>query len=142
MGFVGAFERAGRLIGTIRLVPMGLGLTLTDTLLEQLGPQAPTHHGTCWEVGRLVLDEAHRSDVDALRRCLFLSLDYACSLTQVDNLYASCTHVLGRLYRRFAFSSFAADVPLAGTDKRYTLIHGHASQVLASLSGGPRVTAH
>jgi N-acyl-L-homoserine lactone synthetase len=129
------------LIGTIRLVPMGLGLTLTDTLLEQLGPQAPTHDGTRWEVGRLVLDEAHRSDVDALRRCLFLSLDYASSITQVDHLYASCTHVLGRLYRRFAFSSFAADVPLAGTDKRYTLIHGTAPQVLATLCSN-KAAAH
>ncbi|TFY98134.1 N-acetyltransferase [Ramlibacter rhizophilus] len=120
---------------------MGLGLTLTDDLLKHLGPQAPSHPGTCWEVGRLVLDEAHRSDVNALRQCLFLSLDYACTLTRVDNLYASCTHVLGRLYRRFAFNSFAADVPLAGTDKRYTLIHGYATEVLASLSGR-QVTAH
>lgn len=141
MGFVGAFERDGRLIGTIRLVPMGLGLTLTDTLLTQMGPQAPSHVGTRWEVGRLVLDEAHRSDVNALRRCLFLSLDYASSITRVENLYASCTHVLGRLYRRFGFSSFASDVPLAGTDKRYTLIHGYAPQVLAGLSGRP-ATAH
>ncbi len=121
---------------------MGLGLTLTDTLLAQLGPRVPAHRGTRWEVGRLVLDEAHRSDVEALRRCLFLSLEHACTLASVDHLYASCTHVLGRLYRRFAFSSFAADVPLAGTDKRYTLIHGQAQQVLASLSRIPRSTAH
>jgi len=141
LGFVGAFERKGRLIGTIRLVPMGLGLTLTDTLLTQLGPQAPSHIGTSWEVGRLVLDEENRSDVNALRRCLSLSLDYACSITRVDNLYASCTHVLSRLYRRFGFSSFATEVPLAGTEKRYTLIHGFAPQVLGSLNGRP-ITAH
>ena len=120
---------------------MGMGLTLTDTLLEQLGDQAPTHDGTRWEVGRLVLDEAHRSDVEALRRCLFLSLDYACAVAQVDHLYASCTHVLGRLYRRFAFSSFASDVPLPGTEKRYTLIHGLAPMVLGSLNG-QMATAH
>lgn len=138
---MGAFERGGQLVGTIRLVPMGQGLTLTDTLLEQLGPQAPSHTGTRWEVGRLVLDEANRSDVEALRQCLFLSLDYACSITRVDHLYASCTHVLGRLYRRFAFSSFASDVLLAGTEKRYTLIHGEAPKVLTSLCSR-RAAAH
>ena len=136
MGFVGAFEVDGDLIGTIRLVPMGHGLTLTDQLVEQLGDVAPQVPGTRWEVGRLVLAEAHRTDVDALRRCLFLSLDYASRQTEVHHLFASCSHVLGRLYRRFAFSPFAANVPLQGTAKSYTLIHGLASEVLQALARG------
>ena len=40
-GLVFGFDLDGEPIGTIRIVPMGYGLTLTDTLLEQLGPQAP-----------------------------------------------------------------------------------------------------
>jgi hypothetical protein len=114
---------------------MGYGLTLTETLLEQLGPDAPRHCGSRWEVGRLVLAEQYRRDVDALRRCLHLSLQYACGHARVDNLYASCTHVLGRLYRRFAFASFADNVPLPGSGKTYTLIHGQASEVLGCLAG-------
>ena len=125
----------GELFGTIRLVPMGHGLTLTETLLNQLGGAAPDFRGTKWEVGRLVLTEQYRSDVDALRRCLFLSLDYAARQTRVDHLFASCTHVLGRLYRRFAFMPFASKVPLHGTDKDYTLIHGYSREVLNALSG-------
>lgn len=125
----------GQLAGTIRLVPMGHGLTLTEKLVQQLGDAAPDFKGTKWEVGRLVLTEQYRSDVDALRRCLFLSLDYAARQTRVDHLFASCTHVLGRLYRRFAFAPFASGVTLQGTDKDYTLIHGHARNVLDALAG-------
>jgi N-acyl-L-homoserine lactone synthetase len=136
LGFVGAFEVDGELIGTIRLVPMGHGLTLTDQLVEQLADAAPQVPGTRWEVGRLVLGEAHRTDVDALRRCLFLSLDYASRQTEVHHLFASCSHVLSRLYRRFAFAPFAANVPLQGTAKSYTLIHGRAHDVLQALGRG------
>jgi N-acyl-L-homoserine lactone synthetase len=114
---------------------MGHNLTLTETLLDQLGAAAPPREGNVWEVGRLVLAPEVRTDVDSLRRCLFLSLDYASANANVQNLYASCTHVLARLYRRFSFSSFAAGVPLAGTEKSYTLIRGHAPQVLNALAG-------
>jgi hypothetical protein len=114
---------------------MGHQLTLTETLLQQLGPSAPGAVAGDWEVGRLVLAPEHRSDVDALRRCLSLALAYACDHTRVGHLYASCTHVLSRLYRRFAFASFARDVPLPGSEKVYTLIRGSASEVSQALAG-------
>ena len=129
------FEFDGDLIGTIRIVPMGYRLTLTELLLQQLGHPEPMLGNGSWEVGRLVLAPEYRSDVEALRHCLFLALDYSCKYTQVGNLYASCTHVLSRLYRRFGFQAFAKDVPLPGTQKTYTLIHGSSPQVLAALSG-------
>lgn len=112
---------------------MGHGLTLTEALLGQVASADPAPAGSRWEVGRLVLSEEHRSDVDALRHCLRLSLDYATRHARIDHLYASCTHVLGRLYRRFAFQSFAAGVVLPGTDKQYTLIHGDPQAVLRAL---------
>jgi hypothetical protein len=114
---------------------MGYELTLTETLLRQSGHAAPEVEGGDWEVGRLALAPAYRSDVDALRCCLSLALSYACANAPVEVLYASCTHVLSRLYRRFAFTAFAKNVPLAGTDKLYTLIRGGASQVAHALSG-------
>lgn len=115
---------------------MGHQLTLTDTLLGQLGPHAPVLEPGDWEVGRLVLAPEHRSDVNALRHCLSLALNYSCSHTRINNLYASCTHILGRLYRRFAFTAFARDVPLPGAEKSYTLIRGSSHQVARALSGG------
>ncbi len=113
---------------------MGFELTLTDTLLLQL-ESPPALTAGDWEVGRLVLAPEYRSDVDALRCCLFLALDYACAHAPVRNLYASCTHVLSRLYRRFAFSAFAKDVPLLGSGKCYTLIRGAAPEVSSALAG-------
>jgi hypothetical protein len=88
-----------------------------------------------WEVGRLVLAPEHRSDVDALRHCLYLALGYACSHTRVDHLFATCTHVLSRLYRRFGFTAFARDVPLPGTAKAYTLIRGASGAIAQALRG-------
>lgn len=114
---------------------MGYQLTLTESLMAQLGPDAPVPLRGDWEVGRLVLAPEYRSDVDALRRCLDLAIRYACAHAHVNRLYASCTHVLGRLYRRFAFVAFAKDVPLAGTGKRYTLISGYSGNVARALAG-------
>lgn len=136
-----AFDLDGEVIGTIRIVPMGLQLTLTETLLEQLGPDARALESSDWEVGRLVLAAEYRSDVNALRHCLSLALSYACAHTRINNLYASCTHVLSRLYRRFAFTAFARDVALPGTGKAYTLICGYARQVSKALSGGDVIQA-
>jgi predicted GNAT family N-acyltransferase len=109
------------------------GLTLTEALLAQ-SVSSPALPRASWEVGRLVLAPEYRSDPEALTRCLYLSLSYLCRHADAQNLYASCSHVLSRLYRRFGFSAFARDVVLNGTEKSYTLIHGHAPQVLEALA--------
>jgi len=116
-------------------VPIGSGLTLTEKLLAQPGSPRVTMGKASWEVGRLVLAPEYRSDPDALKRCLFLSLSYLSRHTEAHDLYATCSHVLSRLYRRFGFSAFAKDVLLEGTEKSYTLIQGYAAQVLDALAG-------
>jgi N-acyl-L-homoserine lactone synthetase len=128
------FELAGEWIGTIRIVPLGYQLTLTETLLPGAGADVPPISTGDWEVGRLVLAPAYRTDVEALRHCLRIALEYACAATSVDHLFATCTHVLSRLYRRFGFSVFARDVPLAGTSKIYTLIRGASGDVASGLA--------
>lgn len=130
-----AFEQGGDLIGTVRMVPMGHQLTLTETLCAQLGAAAPALSPVDWEIGRLVLAPEHRSDVHALGHCLYLALAYSCAHTRVEHFYAACTHVLSRLYRRFEFAAFARDVPLAGTEKVYTLIRGVPSEIAHALEG-------
>ncbi|WP_233259429.1 N-acetyltransferase [Ramlibacter sp. WS9] len=130
-----AFEQGGDLIGTVRMVPMGHGLTLTEALCAQLGDAAPALSPVDWEIGRLVLAPEHRADVNALGHCLHLALTYSCARTRVDHYYAACTHVLSRLYRRFEFAAFARDVPLAGTGKAYTLIRGKPAQIAQALEG-------
>ena len=117
------------------MVPMGHQLTLTETLCREIGDTAPALSHNDWEIGRLVLAPERRSDVHALRRCLYLALTYSCAHTRVDHFYAACTHVLSRLYRRFEFMAFARDVPLAGTGKTYTLIRGIPAQISQTLEG-------
>ena len=129
------FEYAGEWIGTIRIVPLGYGLTLTETLMPHAGAGVPAPGPCDWEVGRLALAPEYRTDVDALRHCLRMSLEYAFATTRVDHLFATCTHVLSRLYRRFGFSEVAREVPLPGTSKAYTLIRGTATAVAAGLAG-------
>lgn len=107
---------------------------MTETLLPHAGSDVPATVAGDWEVGRLVLAPAYRTDVEALRHCLRIALEYACEATQVDHLFATCTHVLSRLYRRFGFSVFAKEVLLPGTEKTYTLIRGHSAAVAMGLS--------
>ena len=142
MGIVLGFELDAELIGTIRIVPIGYGLTLTEQLLPGAGSGAPAAGSGDWEVGRLVLAPDHRSDVDALRRCLHAAVVYGLEHAHVKHLYATCTHVLGRLYRRFGFTAFARDVPLPGTGKVYTMISGGAQPVARALAGEPALQAH
>jgi len=115
-------------------VPLGYQLTLTETLLPHAGPGVPAPGPGDWEVGRLVLAPEYRTDVDALRHCLRIALQYACGSARVDHLFATCTHVLSRLYRRFGFEVIAREVPLPGTPKAYTLIRGGAADIAAGLS--------
>ncbi|WP_427912187.1 N-acyl amino acid synthase FeeM domain-containing protein [Ramlibacter sp. MMS24-I3-19] len=142
MGIVLGFELGGELIGTIRIVPIGYGLTLTEQLLPGAGPAAPEPGEGDWEVGRLVLAPARRSDVEALRQCLHAAVVYGLEHAHVRHLYATCTHVLSRLYRRFGFTAFARDVPLPGTSKVYTMIGGAARPVARALAGQPAHQAH
>lgn len=79
----------------------------------------------------LVLDPGYRSGSDVLKRCLFLSLSYLCAHADAPYLYATCSHALSRLYRRFGFAAFAEDVVLQGTAKSYTLIQGTAPKFYA-----------
>lgn len=123
-------------------MPIGYGLTLTEQLLPEAGPQAPAAGLGDWEVGRLVLAPDRRSDVDALRACLHAAVVYGLGHAHVRHLYATCTHVLSRLYRRFGFTAFAREVPLPGTSKAYTMISGAAQPVARALAGQPAAQAH
>ena len=123
-------------------MPLGYQLTLTETLLPLAGSAAPQPLPGDWEVGRLVLAQDFRADVDTLRHCLRVALEYGCGSTRVGHLYATCTNVLSRLYRRFGFSEFAKDVTLPGTSKSYALIRGSAAAVSGGLAGRPVAPTH
>lgn len=87
-----------------------------------------------WEVGRLVLGPQYRSGPESLKRCLFLTLVHLIEHTEVENLFASCTPVLSRLYRRFGFNVLVKNVAEDG-EGTYSLIHGTVPDVLRALAG-------
>jgi hypothetical protein len=111
------------------------GLTLAEKLLHQVFPDPTRMLDDSWEMGRLVISPEFRSGQEALRRCLLLSLTFLHDIAPIANLHATCTPALARLYRRNGFEVIASGVPLHGTPKTYTLIHGPFGRVMASLRG-------
>jgi hypothetical protein len=111
---------------------MNQGLAPCEQLLERHG----VHPALCtrsWEVGRLVLGPEYRSGPEALKRCLYLTLVYLLEHTDVENLFASCTPVLSRLYRRFGFNILVKDA-CQDAQGSYCLIHGTVPAVLRALA--------
>jgi hypothetical protein len=98
--------------------------TVPDELREQ-----------SWEVGRLVLAPRYRSGPDSLKRCLYLTLVHLIENTEVENLFASCTPVLSRLYRRFGFDVLVKDAARDEQGASFCLIHGTVPKVLRALAG-------
>lgn len=95
---------------------------------------APQGMPGAWEVGRLVLAPEFRAGPDHLKRCLFLTLEHLVDTTDIADLYASCTPVLSRLYRRFGFTVIAKDACTTG-EGSYSLIHGTVPSVYRALAG-------
>jgi hypothetical protein len=111
---------------------MNRGLAPCDKLVRQHAiPESLLDES--WEVGRLVLDPQYRSGFDSLKRLLFLSLVDILDNHPIENLFASCTPVLSRLYRRFGFSVLVKDAS-QDAEGSYSLIHGHVPEVLRALA--------
>jgi hypothetical protein len=132
LGVVGALVRYGDIIGTIRYIPLGRGLAPCDKLVHQYDID-PELLEDSWEVGRLVLDPNFRSSTESLKRCLFLTLVDLLEDTQVENLFASCSPVLSRLYRRFGFTVLVKEA-CEDAEGTYCLIQGYVPEVLKALA--------
>ena len=130
---VGAFECLGRVIGTVRILPMNQGLAPCDAVLASRPSLPGGLHGDGWEVGRLVLAPEYRAGPELLRHCLALTLLHMVERVPVRNIFASCKPVLARLYRRFGYSVLVRDVP--GPDgEAYCLIHGMIDTVMRAVA--------
>jgi hypothetical protein len=130
----------GTFIGSIRLIPMNQGLAPCEKMLQRQS-LLPAHcYESSWEVGRLVLAPQYRSSPEALKRCLFLTLLYLVRTCDIENLFATCSPLLGRLYRRFGFSVIVKDA-CEGTAESFSLIHGPVPVVLRALAGSEAESA-
>jgi len=110
------------------------GLAPCENLLERHDIDTEMR-SEAWEVGRLVLAPQYRSGPEVLKRCLYLTLVHLIESTSVQNLFASCTPVLSRLYRRFGFSVIVREAS-EDANGTYSLIHGTVPSVLRALSSG------
>lgn len=112
---------------------MNEGLAPCEKFVERHGIPEELQEQS-WEVGRLVLGPQYRSGPESLKRCLFLTLVHLIEHTDVKNLFASCTPVLGRLYRRFGFQVAVKEVARDPEGTSYALIHGTVTGVLRALA--------
>ena len=126
----------GDIVGTTRFVPFGHGLTPIEPLLPKLRLDRAMLRDA-GEVGRLVIAPGYRAGAETLRRCLLLGLRHSMTQLPIANLYATCTPLLSRLYRRFGYSLVASDAS-HGPDGLYSVIHGEADEVLHALTGTER----
>jgi predicted GNAT family N-acyltransferase len=127
---VGAFECRGAVFGTVRVLPMNLGLAPCDDVLDREPHLTAGIRAHAWEVGRLVLAPDHRAGPELLRRCLALTLLDMVDHAPVQNIFASCRPALARLYRRFGYTVLVKDIAGPAGAEPYTLIHGDVAAVL------------
>ncbi len=133
---VGAFEYGGRLVGTMRALPLGKGIAHCEAMLMRQ-PHLPDRllEGG-WEIGRLVFTPEYRGGYDGLKRCMQLAFLYLVAHADFRHGFALCTPALARLYHRFGFVVLRGDAATAGAD-RFSLIHGPVPDVLNALAGQP-----
>lgn len=131
---VAALEFGGSVVGTLRLVPIGIGLSPLEPLLADHAP--PQLGRQAWEFGRLVLDPDHRGGPELVGRSIYLAVHHLSRCTDAVNLFASCTAPLARLYRRYGFAVVTTRVSVHDTPEPFCLIHGTVAGVLAASGAG------
>lgn len=105
-GVVMALMRGEEAIATIRFIPSGQGLTLTERFWSDLVQDPAILGPDSWEVGRLVMAPEHRR-ADLLTPLLRLALKELANREAVVHMHGSCLMRMTRLYRRFGFQIHA-----------------------------------
>lgn len=131
-----SFECRGKVIGTIRLIPMDRGLAPCEAVLQRQSLLPAHYYEASWEVGRLVLAPQYRSGPEVLKKCLFLTLVHLIRTREIRNVFAVCNPILARLYRRLGCCVLVKDA-FEGPTQSLSLIHGKVTAVLLALAGNP-----
>jgi hypothetical protein len=126
IGIVMAIFQDGLPIATIRFIPGGHGVTLTERYWGDISRGTEVLGPNNWEVGRLVMAPENRR-ADLLPRCLAMSLVELLDHAEVDSFHASCLTRMARLYRRFGFA--VQGTSMSGSGKECALIHARVEDV-------------
>jgi predicted GNAT family N-acyltransferase len=129
LGVVMGITLDDEMIATIRIIPTGHGVTLTERFWRDLVTEPEIFANTSWEVGRLVMDPDYRR-ADLLPRCMSMALVKLLEVVEVRHLHASCLASMTRLYRRFGMKTHALR---SKSGKDCALIHGNVAEVCAAL---------
>jgi predicted GNAT family N-acyltransferase len=129
LGIVMAISRYRETIATIRFIPAGHGLTLTERFWGHSISDPEILGAGSWEVGRLVMAPEQRTS-DLLPRCMSMSLRELLRTAHVRHFHASCLVRMTRLYRRFGFGTHCV---FEGAGKECALIHGPVERVAVAL---------
>jgi hypothetical protein len=126
IGIVMAIFQDGLPIATIRFIPGGHGVTLTERYWADISRGTAVLGPNNWEVGRLVMAPENRR-ADLLPRCLAMSLVELLDHAEVESFHASCLTRMARLYRRFGFAVQGTSTSSSG--KECALIHAPVEDV-------------
>jgi predicted GNAT family N-acyltransferase len=129
LGLVMAFYRDGEAIATMRFIPTGHGITLTERWWSGYVTERALLGHQSWEVGRLVMSPEHRQD-GLLPQCMTMAFVQLMELADVQHMHATCHMAMTRLYRRFGFGIHAKRIH---GDKDCALIHGRVEDVARCL---------
>ncbi len=129
LGLVMAFYRDGDAIATMRFIPTGHGITLTERWWGGYVSDPALLSHQSWEVGRLVMAPEHRQE-GLLPQCMSLAFVQLMALADVQHMHATCHMAMTRLYRRFGFGIHAKRIH---GDKDCALIHGRVEDVARCL---------
>jgi predicted GNAT family N-acyltransferase len=129
LGIVMAISQHDEPVATIRFIPTGHGLTLTERYWRHAINDSQILGHDSWEVGRLVMAPEHRRS-DLLPRCMAMSLGELLRTVRVRHFHASCLARMTRLYRRFGFDTHCVS---DASGKECALIHGAVEQVARAL---------
>ena len=132
MGLVMAFRLGDEAIATMRFIPTGHGLTLTERWWHEYVTTPEILRPGSWEVGRLVMAPEHRR-ADLLPKCMTMALLHLLELADVHHMHATCHMAMTRLYRRFGFGIHAQR---DHGDTKAALIHGPVDAVARALKVG------
>lgn len=132
VGKVFLFKHKEEIIATVRLVPIGMGLTMTEQLGKEQTPRANT--AKTWEIGRLVIKPKHRG-LPILKDCLAKVAEWLKDNTDVAIVLAACKTRFISLYQRFGFQVISKDSNSnqASNDASYLVIKGNLPNVIERL---------